>query len=462
MQGVHRLIDVFDDSSEFVIVNTYNSDATTNLTVTKEWIGEDGKTAVSPGGGVATPEVTLTLMKRVGTSSVVSPVVDAEVFTVKSMADASQADTSFTWRGQPLYQDGSRVYYSVREDAVNSSDESTYELTSSSSEFEDPGESEQSVTVTNKLKPSVTPVNPDKPDDPDNPEALVKVTYADSYLGEDGSADKLVDGKEILSSVKVRQGDLNTENMKTVGAQYASNIQADGSASTLSAQSADATLSAQADATPVYVPEAASRDGYVFTGWTMNRDSFGDYLMLAHRMKPEQIVVSYVDAYADEDSRMVKTVFTDDESKVGAPDDPVHSGLIFKEWVRTVDAAGNVIYVAVYEYPEAAGSDSTNATTNNTTNTVTNTITGNGSVAPPASPARTGTSYAASGKYPSTGDSALDMLILFAALALLLSIVAVVLHNRRMNALRADASSEHPACGPVDGSQADERGSRVE
>ena len=111
---------------------------------------------------------------------------------------------------------------------------------------------------------------------------------------------------------------------------------------------------ADADAEAASLSEAPAdpeHEGYVFTGWAVNQDEDGDYIIVATYNEVPQtgkIAVSYVDGQGEK--TLIQSVLVDpaDVDGVVPPAAPSHDGMTFVGWKRTVDAGGNVIYVAEY------------------------------------------------------------------------------------------------------------------
>ena len=108
-------------------------------------------------------------------------------------------------------------------------------------------------------------------------------------------------------------------------------------------------------------PADPSHDGYVFTGWALSRDKFGDYVLIAKynqeavTPEPEIRAVTYVDPQAEGDGMVLVSAAvglseegTPDESGLEVPGSPSHKDMQFVGWVKSVDANGNVIYTAKY------------------------------------------------------------------------------------------------------------------
>ncbi|MBP3816464.1 MAG: Cna B-type domain-containing protein [Firmicutes bacterium] len=151
-------------------------------------------------------------------------------------------------------------------------------------------------------------------EEPEPVKILPKVTYLDPKAdGEDGT------GKMILQAKK-----------------YADQV------------AADAEASGKADK-----PEDPSHEGYEFTGWVVNKDEFGDYIIVAtyneiQEQPVEKVTVSYIDGQSGEPIVVRESV--EDPSTVEPPaENPSHEGFSFVDWVEIKDEAGNIIFVAKYD-----------------------------------------------------------------------------------------------------------------
>lgn len=109
---------------------------------------------------------------------------------------------------------------------------------------------------------------------------------------------------------------------------------------------ADAEASSMADK-----PADPTHSGLTFAGWVANKDENGNYVMVAtynEVIRPSGTIVSVIDPLAEDGKRVISSVETDDPSSIELPAGPSHSGMTFKEWALTKDAAGNWIYTPVY------------------------------------------------------------------------------------------------------------------
>ncbi|MBO4236020.1 MAG: InlB B-repeat-containing protein [Firmicutes bacterium] len=118
-------------------------------------------------------------------------------------------------------------------------------------------------------------------------------------------------------------------------------------------------------------PKNPTKDGYTFKGWTRTVDEAGNitYTAIWEEIKPEPtptskpqpepqpdsdpqpepktIWVTYIDS--DGSVYKVKTDFAKGNAEPPAPVAPTKNGYIFKGWDRSVDAEGNITYIAKWE-----------------------------------------------------------------------------------------------------------------
>ena len=228
-------------------------------------------------------------------------VIDGEKEEIKDTRTikktATGKDLTVEWDKLPVIEGGKKVSYTVKEDEIDG-----YTTSVSDTKVDNKNKT-MTVTVTNKYVPG-----PPAPEPVPVPTAKTKkVTYLDP---------RAKSGKMILDAkLYAAQGD------------------------------ADKAAKAKSGA-----PKDPQHEGYEFIGWEINQDEFGDYIMVAKYSEvvtTDKIVVSYVDGNSKEG--IVKYALTDDPSKVEAPSDPNHKGLIFVGWKEAVDANGNIIYIAQYE-----------------------------------------------------------------------------------------------------------------
>ena len=327
----------------YVITNVYNGPVT--VTAIKLWNDMAGK-SIEPGDGVRTPEVRMQLFKNG------EPYGDA--LTVPDSAEATDDKMRVTWPDLESYEGGEENVYTVEETVVDAKDgENT--LTATQTSMSDTITRDGTVTFVNTLK-VVEPEPEPKPEPtPDDPNKIIKVTYVDHLLGEDGKGGSLktsTGAEELVKVFKVRAGDLNVANLRTPDenpltsapletAADDERASAEAAASELSTQE----LSTQEEVRVTHDGSSESHKGYEFTGWTVNRDQFGDYVMVAHHKPTSEAHTVWVDGQTG-------------ETWDGQPGDPAHDGLRFVGWKQVTDAAGNIINVAQYEAVpnEASGS----------------------------------------------------------------------------------------------------------
>ncbi len=328
---------------QYVITNVYNGPV--KVTAIKLWKDAAGNDIV-PGTGVRTPEVRMQLYKN-GTPF-------GEAKTIPDAANAIADKMQVTWDGLASFEGGEPNVYAVEETVVPAKDgENT--LTGSNTGMT--ADADDTFTFTNVLevvKPEPTP----------DPDKIIKVTYVDHLLGEDGEGGSLKTStadEELVKVFKVRAGDLRTTLLTKVGERIVDDGLATMSDSDSVAERTPASASAAGEkvATEVSTEDASasatnlttqatgavevpgdpgseSHKGYEFAGWTVNRDQFGDYVMVAHHKPVSEVHTVWVDGQTG-------------ETWDGQPGDPAHDGLRFVGWKQVTDAAGNIINVARYE-----------------------------------------------------------------------------------------------------------------
>lgn len=245
---------------------------------------------------------------------------------IPSAAAASEEDMTVTWENLTQYVNGELVSYSVTETVEDMAGHTT-ELREMDNTIVEDGR----VLLVNRLVEDSSAI--------EDPEKVVKVTYVDHLLGEDGKGGSLVNHSELVLVFKARLKDLDVSSLNKVGATIAS-----GSSVVSEADHDDVKPEAEGDKLVPGDPHSTSHDGFTFSGWTINRDQYGDYVMVAHHTKNTH--VTYVDG---------QTGDTWGEK----PGDRSHDGLKFVGWKEVTDVAGNTIYVAQYEPIAKTADDST-------------------------------------------------------------------------------------------------------
>ena len=97
-------------------------------------------------------------------------------------------------------------------------------------------------------------------------------------------------------------------------------------------------------------PTVGEHKNYKFTGWAVNYDENGNFVLVATYSEIPQTTkptTSYIDPQSGKP--LLISEETDDPSSVKVPKDPKHDNLVFVGWVKTKDVAGNTIFVAKYE-----------------------------------------------------------------------------------------------------------------
>ena len=275
----------------FVVTNTYND--TVNVVATKVWDGEDGDTS-------GRTDVTLRLYKRVGGYGAVEVEGAEKVIPANATGDG----LTVSWTGLPASERGMKVTYVVVEDTV-----AGYDSHVSEGVWDD---TTLSFVVTNtKATGGDTPEPGPGPEPP--VDETVLVAFVD-YLKDEGS--------QVVTFERATRAEV------------------------------EALAAAQA---------APEHEGFDFQGWDRNEntDDEGDVLVTFvaqfQDTSTRAIVVSYVDAMMDKGEELVKSEKTTNPDAVEAPADPEHEGCTFTGWSEQVDAGGNIIYVARYEYEPSGG-----------------------------------------------------------------------------------------------------------
>ena len=95
-------------------------------------------------------------------------------------------------------------------------------------------------------------------------------------------------------------------------------------------------------------PANPKHSGYKFTGWAVNYDTNGNFVLVAtYSQKPvKENTTSYIDPQSGEP--LLVSEVTDNPDSVKPPKDPKHPNLVFIGWKKVTDASGNTIYVAEY------------------------------------------------------------------------------------------------------------------
>ena len=174
-------------------------------------------------------------------------------------------------------------------------------------------------------------------------------------------------------------------------------------------------------------PADPVHEGYSFQQWDKNERTTaeGDVLVMyvaRYQQTPpaSKVTVTYVDPQAGEDA-LIFTQLTDDPDSLapgtpGAPADPSHKDSIFEGWVRTVDAAGNIVYTAVNKSDcQGGGTDPDTP------------------VYPPSGDDSSGTKNTPTYKnLPNTGDSLPILPVaVVAGVAVVAAVVALVMRRRK-------------------------------
>ena len=98
-------------------------------------------------------------------------------------------------------------------------------------------------------------------------------------------------------------------------------------------------------------PADPSHDGWVFTGWAVNVDEFGDYILVAkyNQVEPEpektKKIITYIDPLS---GKPVLLSVEDDGTEIVPPEPNKYDDMQFLGWVEVVDPNGNKVYVAKY------------------------------------------------------------------------------------------------------------------
>ena len=223
-----------------------------------------------------------------------------------------------------------------------------------------------------------------------------------------------IPGVVVVENVLVTYIDPKGETLILVATQFATQEAADEEAETLAGAPAD--------------PE---HEGYIFTGWLVSQDEYGNYIITAtyNETEPagEKIAVSYVDGQAEDVLLVSELVDSPDE--VEAPENPSHEGMTFVGWKQTVDAAGNIIFVAEY------ASDCKNPSEPDTPDTPdTPEQKDNPSPSNPSSPSGgNGGNGGGQGSVPKTGDDSAEVPVAVVAVGAVLVVGcgAAIIYRRR-------------------------------
>lgn len=393
---------VSDGPGSCVITNIYNGDL--SITVQKLWQRAEGSD-IKPGDGTETPRVSMQLFRGD------VPVGDPRV--IPSAAHATDEQMTATWDDLPSFDENERISYAVVETIEPGEGLDGWQVGVADTIVEN-----GRVVFTNRLlpkqeeKPDPTP-GPTPTPTPDTTK-LIKVTYVDHLLGEDGRGGELKNESEIVLAFKARPADIDATKLAQVGetitaqavdspegeallAQALSGTEAgdeltaqfdeegasdserghglaaqfdeegspddaergdeaEGAESEGSDRPAadEASLRAQAETFEAKVPGdpgSDSHEGYAFSGWTINRDAFGDYTMVAHHTHESELRTIWVDGQNGSVS----------DSQPEA--NPRSDGLVFDGWEKVTDSAGNTVWVARWKpAPVTAPSGTANPT----------------------------------------------------------------------------------------------------
>ena len=101
-------------------------------------------------------------------------------------------------------------------------------------------------------------------------------------------------------------------------------------------------------------PADPTREGYTFDGWEREVDADGNITYRAKWRKNEDPAKTIWVTYIDPDGTvyMPKTNFADGEDEPAGPEDPAKEGFTFDGWNRSVDADGNITYIAKWKSAE--------------------------------------------------------------------------------------------------------------
>ncbi|HAM14422.1 MAG TPA: hypothetical protein DCP91_00860, partial [Eggerthellaceae bacterium] len=183
-----------------------------------------------------------------------------------------------------------------------------------------------------------------------------------------------------------------------------------------------ADLGTQASNQPGVVPADPSHEGHTFVKWDVNRDQYGNYVMVAQYAR--HVTVSYIDPQS---GKIIYSTVTGDPDSVQEPSEkPTADGLEFVEWVKVVDPAGNVVWVAKYKPEPCECDDNQNCDTPSNKTSERTTV----RPAPSNDTSQRSTT-------PSTGDALLDTAIVL-GIAAALAALALIVVFLRMRSKRKD------------------------
>ena len=414
---------------EQIVTNTYNKAPSKTLRVTKVW--EDGDDPSDR------KDVVLHLV-RVNTEDGSRKDMGQE-YQKTIAADATGDDLTVTWTNLPSVVDGRVVTYTVEEDAI-----ARY-----TTNISDGAESDNtiSITVTNvrENKISVTYKEPGEFEDkilqgPDyifrgdaEPEAPKDPSHAGyTFTGWTRS----VDGNGNVTYT-ARYGEIPVPEKYPVKVSYVDPHGEDGKMILRATRYDD---QAQADAAAKSyegAPEDPSHDGYIFTGWVLNQDEFGDWVLMAkyNEVPPEPArkLISYIDPQTGE---IIMSGY--DGDPITPPAGPAHDDMSFVGWMEVIDANGNKIYVAKYASdcsnrptPAPTPTDPTDPTNPTDSKGNAETAPGENSGDPDEASGANGSGRAGGVSAADTGDEANITIWIMLIAASLTAVGAVTLHRRR-------------------------------
>ena len=311
----------------FKIVNTHPIHVGSALTVTKKWQGDE---ADKSGRG----DVTLHLI-QVNHEGARKDMKEDK--TIAFDPEHPDAEMKAEWKDLPMTYEGQAVSYTVEEEPIKDYTASISDTTEVYTEIEDPDDG----------------LNPAE-------EGWYEKVGEDRYeITTDTQVDrnKTYYEKDMQITVTNTKGEIpNLADVIYVDPKNPSgqNKMVVKSTPYPTTEAAKAAAVGRTNA-----PANPSHEGYNFLGWDLNWDDNGNYVMVAlysDVVKPAAPVVSYVDG--QKGNPLLTSKQTNDPNNVKKPKNPKHKNLQFVGWKKTVDAGGNIIYVAQYKADCSGGSGS--------------------------------------------------------------------------------------------------------